>query len=154
METDPGAGASGRSAAGRRVSRVSSPKGDHSKGVRLAFLVAGHISLALGLLGFVLPLLPGTVFLLAAAFCYARGSARFYHWLLHHKWFGPPVKDWHHHKAMTVKAKVVAIATMIVGVGFSIVVVAKVLWLKLVLGGTALAVTVLILLIRTRKESS
>jgi uncharacterized protein len=136
------------------VSRVTHPQGDHSKGVRLAFLAAGHVCLALGLLGFVLPLLPGTVFLLAAAACYARGSTRFYNWLLHHKWFGPPIRDWQQHKAMTVKAKVVAIATLIVGVGISIVLVVKLGWLRLVLGGTALAVTILILSIKTRKESS
>ena len=136
------------------MSGATQPRGDHSKGARLAFLVAGHLCLALGLLGFVLPLLPGTVFLIAAAACYARGSARFYDWLLHHKWFGPPVRDWHHHQSMTVKAKVIAIAMLIAGVGISIGFVAKLLWLKLVLGGTALAVMVLILLIKTRRESS
>ncbi len=133
---------------------MTKAKGNHSKGVRLGFLVAGHVSLALGLLGFVLPLVPGTVFLLAAAFCYARGSTRFYNWLLRNKWFGPPIKDWQEHQAMTVKAKVVAIATMVLGVGVSVIFVAKVLWLRLVLGGTALAVMVLILLIKTRKQRS
>ena len=87
------------------MSPASKPKGDHSKGVRIAFIVAGHICVVLGLLGFVLPLLPGTVFLIAAAFFYARGSLRFYNWLLKNKWFGPPIKDWEEHKAMTVKAK-------------------------------------------------
>ena len=133
------------------MTKAVSTQGVHSKGARLAFLVAGHICLALGVLGFVLPLLPGTVFLLAAAFCYARGSQRFYKWLLQNKWFGPPIKDWQEHKAMTVKSKVLAIVTMLVGVGVSIVFVAKVMWLKLVLSGVALAVTVMILLIKTRK---
>lgn len=136
------------------MSRVTGPKGDHSRGVRLAFLGAGHVCLALGLLGFLLPLLPGTVFLIAAAACYARGSARFYNWLLQHKWLGPPIRDWHTHKAMTARSKVIAIAMLIVGVGVSVIFVAKPLWLELGLGGTALAVTILILLIRTRKESS
>jgi uncharacterized membrane protein YbaN (DUF454 family) len=136
------------------VSGASQPKGDHSKAVRIAFLVGGHVCVALGLLGFVLPILPGTVFLIAAAFLYARGSVRFYNWLIHNKWLGPPVKDWEEHQAMTVRAKVVAITMLVVGVAVSIVFVAKVLWLKLVLAGTALAVTVLILLITTRKESS
>ena len=133
------------------MSGVAQPKGDHSKGTRLGFLVAGHVCVVLGLLGFVLPLLPGTVFLIAAAACYARGSARFYHWLLNHRWLGPPVRDWHHHRSMTIQSKVLAIAMLLVGVGISIVFVVKVLWLKLVLGGTAVAVVVMILLIKTRK---
>lgn len=136
------------------MSRVTRPKGDHSRGVRLAFLWTGHLCLALGLLGFLLPLLPGTVFLIAAAACYARGSARFYNWLLQHKWLGPPIRDWHTHKAMTARSKVIAITMLIVGVGVSVIFVAKPLWLELGLAGTALAVTILILLIRTRKESS
>lgn len=147
--------ASKKPASRRAASRkTATPAKAGSKGARLAFLITGHICMALGLLGFVLPLIPGTVFLLAAAFCYARGSKRFYDWLLHHKWFGPPIKDWQQHHAMTVKSKIVAIVTMVLGVGVSVVFVAKVLWLRLVLGGTVLAVTVLILLIKTRKESS
>ncbi len=130
------------------------PRGDHSKGVRLAFLVAGHLCVVMGLLGFVLPILPGTVFLIAAAALYARGSTRFYHWLLHQKYLGPPVRDWYRHKAMTVRNKVIAIGTLVAGVGISVLFVAKVLWLKLVLLGTALAVTGMILLIKTRREPS
>ena len=52
---------------------------------------------------------------------------------------------------MTIQSKVIAIAMLLVGVGISIVFVAKVLWLRLVLGGTAAAVVVMILLIKTRK---
>jgi len=130
---------------------ATKPKGDHSAGARMAFLVAGHVCVGLGILGFLLPVLPGTVFLIAAAFCYARGSGRFYHWLLHHKWLGPPVKDWEQHRAMTVRAKIVAIGMLVAGVGISVLFVAKALWLKLLLAGTALGVTVLILLIKTRK---
>jgi uncharacterized membrane protein YbaN (DUF454 family) len=152
MEGVPGTRPAGRTAAGRGVTRLTQPKGDHSRGVRIAFLVAGHLCLALGVLGFVLPVLPGTVFLIAAAFLYARGSVRFYNWLHHHRWFGPPLRDWEQHRAMTVRAKVIAIAMLLVGVGLSIVFVAKAPWLRLVLAGTALAVTGLILMIKTRKQ--
>ena len=132
------------------MSGVVQPKGDLSKGARLGFLVAGHICVVLGVLGFLLPVLPGTVFLIAAAACYARGSARFYDWLLNHRWLGPPVRDWHHHRSMTIQSKVIAIAMLLVGVGISILFVVQVLWLKLVLVGTAAAVVVMILLIKTR----
>lgn len=123
----------------------------HSKGVRIAFQVAGHLCLALGVLGFILPLVPGTVFLLGAAACYAKGSQHFHDWLLRNKWFGPPIKDWQKHKAMTVQSKVFAIGTLLVGVGISVVFVAKPLWLKLALSGVAAGVTILILAIKTKK---
>jgi hypothetical protein len=40
------------------------------------YLVAGWISVALGIIGIPTPLLPTTPFLLLAAFCFARGSQR------------------------------------------------------------------------------
>ena len=118
---------------------------------RMAWLVAGHLSLALGVIGIFLPIMPTTVFLIGAAACYARGSEHFYHWLLHHKWFGPPVKDWEEHRAMTVKAKVLAIITMAGGIGASALLFVNHRTVQLILGVVALGITALILSIRTRR---
>lgn len=125
-----------------------------SRGARLAYLIAGHVCLALAVVGILLPVMPATVFLLAAAACYARGSQKFYDWLLQNKWFGPPIRDWQRHRSMTVRSKVVAIASLLVGTGVSGVFFVQAPWLRIGLGAVALGVTVLILLIRTRKESS
>jgi uncharacterized protein len=131
--------------AGAQVSR-------RTKGVRLAFLITGHVCVALAVLGIVLPLLPATVFLLAAAACYARGSQKFYDWLLHHKWFGPPIRDWRRYKAMTVKSKVLAIVSVVVGVSVSMLLV-KQPWMRIGLGFVVVGVTVTVLLIKTRSVS-
>ncbi|HSD61334.1 MAG TPA: YbaN family protein [Burkholderiales bacterium] len=48
--------------------------------VRLLFAGLGTLFVALGILGFFLPVLPTTPFLLLAAGCYARASGRFYNW--------------------------------------------------------------------------
>jgi len=135
--------------------KVSGTKGSakRSKGVRLAFLIGGHISLGLAAVGVVLPVMPATVFLLIAAFCYARGSEKFYDWLLGHKWFGPPIKDWQRSKAMTVKSKVVAIISVVAGVSVSMFLI-KTPWMRIVLGVVVVGVIVTVLLIKTKKESS
>ena len=52
---------------------------------RAFFLIVGTLSLGLGILGIILPLLPTTPLLLLAAYCYARSSERFYQWLLNNR---------------------------------------------------------------------
>lgn len=72
---------------------------------RLPWLLAGGLSLLLGVIGIFLPLLPTTPFVLLAAYCFARGSARCEAWLLGHPRFGPMVRDWRAHRAVPLRAK-------------------------------------------------
>ncbi len=73
--------------------------------IRLFWLAGGFLSLALGVIGIVLPLLPTTPFLLLAAYCFARGSKRLHDWLVHHPRLGPPIRDWQRHGAISRRAK-------------------------------------------------
>ena len=122
-----------------------------SRAARIAFIVVGHLCLALGITGVILPVLPGVVFLIAAAASYARGSMRFYNWLLAHRWLGPPVRDWEEHRAMTVRAKVVSLVMLVGGIAVTIVFVVKLLWLRVLLALLAIGLTTLILFIKTRR---
>lgn len=118
--------------------------------MRLAFVIGGHVCIVLAVFGIILPVMPATVFLLLAAACYARGSQKFYDWLLHHKWFGPPIRDWQRDKAMTVKSKIIAIVSVVVGVAVSMFLV-KAPWMRIGLGVVVLGVTVTVLLVKTKK---
>lgn len=103
-----------------------------SRLVRLAYVVAGFFSLALGIAGVVLPVLPTTPFVLLAAACFARGSQRFYRWLLATRAFGPLIRDWRDHRALRRSTKIKAIALIAVTMSISIVLVPS-WWLRLLL---------------------
>ena len=83
--------------------------------------MAGLVSLALGIAGIFLPVLPTTPLVLLAATCFARSYRPFHEWLLNHRVFGPTLRDWYEHRSLKRRTKLVAITTMAAGLGASIV---------------------------------
>ncbi|WP_018998040.1 YbaN family protein [Hirschia maritima] len=79
---------------------------------RFFWMICGFLALGLGIAGVILPLLPHTVFLLIAAFCFSRSSERLHNWLINHKHLGPPIKDWNDHGAIPTGAKILATLMM------------------------------------------
>ena len=49
---------------------------------RLLWNIAGLTFVAIGVVGAFLPILPTVVFMLVAAYCFARGSERLHGWLM------------------------------------------------------------------------
>lgn len=87
--------------------------------VRYLLLAIGWLSVALGVLGIFLPVLPTTPFLLLAAACFARSSPRFHHWLVHHPKLGPWIRDYLSGEGIPLKGKVYAIGLMWASIGLS-----------------------------------
>jgi uncharacterized membrane protein YbaN (DUF454 family) len=77
---------------------------------RIHYLLLGLASLSLGVLGAVLPLLPTTVFLLLAAWAFARSSPRLHRALLLHPVLGPPIHHWQRHRCLSRRAKLAAVS--------------------------------------------
>lgn len=70
------------------------------------FIAAGSVSVALGVVGIFLPLLPTVPFLLLAAFLYARSSQRSYNWLMNHRVLGPYIYDYVTYRSVRLNVKV------------------------------------------------
>ncbi|WP_233347775.1 YbaN family protein [Hyphobacterium indicum] len=81
--------------------------------VRIFWALLGCSALALGVLGIVLPLLPTTPFILLAAYSFARSSKPVYDWLLRHRIFGPLIENWRRYGAISRRAKILGLASLI-----------------------------------------
>ena len=81
---------------------------------RALWFCLGVTATGLGLVGAVLPLLPTTVFLILAAFAFARSSPRLHAWLVGHPRFGPAIVNWQTHGSISRNAKIAAMAAMAV----------------------------------------
>lgn len=93
---------------------------DEEAVIRIVWLTAGMVSLALGGLGIVLPLLPTTPLVILAAFCFARSSPAFHDRLLNSPTFGPAIRDWRDNRAISRKGKIAAVCAMLAAMLISI----------------------------------
>ena len=88
--------------------------------LRIVLLAAGFLFVGLATLGVFLPLLPTTPFLLLAAACFAKSSHRFYGMLLGNRVFGPLIRDWRAHRAIPLRAKLMAIGMIALVMGSTV----------------------------------
>ena len=110
--------------------------------VKIAWIVLGSLSVAVALVGIVLPVLPTTPFLLLAAACYIRGSQRLYELLLRSKVLGPYISNYREGRGMTIGAKMVTLSLMWGAILYSLVMVTDDLWVRLLLLLIAVGVSV------------
>lgn len=89
--------------------------------MRILWTLAGTLFLGIGVTGIILPVMPGTVFLLLASLCYLRGSERLHRWLMGHPVLGRHVRTMTGEEPMPRRAKVTAIAAMWLAVTLSVV---------------------------------
>ncbi len=85
---------------------------------KVALIVAGTLSLALGIIGAFLPVLPTTPFVLLAALCYLRSSQRLYAKLMASRFANKHVHNVLAGKGIPLSVKVASLAFSAVMIGY------------------------------------
>lgn len=83
---------------------------------KILYIMIGCISLGLGIIGVILPILPTVPFVLLAAFCFARSSERLDGWFKNTKLY----RENNIKSGMTKRAKlrIMCSVTLLMGIGF------------------------------------
>ena len=72
----------------------------------------GFLSLGMAYVGFVVPGIPFSVFLVFSAYCFAKSNKKMHDWLYNHKYFGPFLTNWVQKKVFPTWSKYAMIAVM------------------------------------------
>lgn len=119
---------------------------------RSAALLLGSVFVVVGVVGILVPLLPTTPFLLLSAALYARSSNRFYTWLIDNRWFGHYIKNYREGKGIPLKQKIVSISLLWLSIGYSVVFVTDLWWVRVILFSIAVGVSIHLIRIKTYHE--
>lgn len=119
-----------------------------SAATKYFLIIIGWLSVILGVIGIVLPLLPTTPFILLAATCFAKSSPRFHTWLKQHKYFGPIIDHYKSGHPIPIAARNRALFFIWLSLGISMYLLHQ-LWITLLF--TSLGCLLTIYLIRASK---
>ena len=101
--------------------------------VRVLYVVLGFVFLALGIAGYLLPGLPGTVNLLVALWFFSMSSERMHRWMLTNRYFGRGLRDYKAGLGIPRNIKIIAVSAIVISISISIAFAIDAWWLRLVL---------------------
>lgn len=85
---------------------------------KYAYMALGFFCVGMAYVGFVVPGIPFSIFLVIAAWAFAKSSKRMHDWLYNHKWFGPFLTNWTQKQVFPTKGKYLMILVMLSSLAF------------------------------------
>lgn len=79
---------------------------------KIIFFTLGWLCLIMAYIGILTPGIPFSIFLVGAAYCFARSSKKMENWIYNHKHFGPFLLNWENKRVFPQRAKYAMIAVM------------------------------------------
>jgi uncharacterized protein len=119
--------------------------------IKLIWTTLGTVSLGVGTLGLLLPVLPATPFFLLSAFAYWKGSKRWHTWLIEHRTIGPLISDYLTHRGLKKSTKMRALIFLWLSIAFSVITIDSP-YIKVLLPLIALGSTTYLLHLKTLPE--
>ncbi|HCO14399.1 MAG TPA: DUF454 domain-containing protein [Gemmatimonadetes bacterium] len=98
--------------------------------VRSIFVVLGLVFLGVGILGYFLPGLPGTIFLIIAAWFFSMSNPRLYRWMMTNRWFGKTLSDYRAGRGIPIRIKFIAVTAITISVTISVVFAVNDFWFR------------------------
>ncbi|MBH1941003.1 YbaN family protein [Mobilitalea sibirica] len=118
---------------------------------KIILSICGIISLALGVIGIFLPVLPTTPFVLLSANLFVASSPRLYKKLIKNKMFGSIIENYRNKTGVPIKVKIRAIVFLWVGLILSMLLL-KAIWIILILFVVGTGVTIHLVTLKTRND--
>lgn len=76
------------------------------------YFTLGIVCVGMAYVGFILPGIPFSIFLVIAAWAFSKSSRRMHDWLYNHPWFGQFLTNWTQKKVFPTKGKYAMILVM------------------------------------------
>jgi len=117
--------------------------------LRWILISVGWISIAGGVIGIFLPLVPTVPFLLLGAVCFSRSSEKFHGWLVDHKQLGPLLRDFLSGGGIPLRAKIMTIGMVWMSISATTFLVVRVFWVRGLLLAIGTGITLYLLSLPT-----
>jgi uncharacterized membrane protein YbaN (DUF454 family) len=85
---------------------------------KYAYMALGLFCVGMAYVGFIVPGIPFSIFLVIAAWAFAKSSPRLHNWLYNHPWFGEFLTNWTYKKVFPTKGKYLMVLVMASSLAF------------------------------------
>ena len=86
--------------------------------MKIIYVLLGFFFLGLGVVGIILPMMPGTPFLFLSLLFFTKGSTRLHHWFIHTKIYNQHLKPIKEKRSLPAKSKcnILCLVTIMLGI--------------------------------------
>lgn len=103
--------------------------------IRYCWISLGCLSLTLGTIGIVLPVLPTIPFYMLTLFCFAKSSDKLHNWFIQSKLYQNHLADFVQRRAMPLKTKLTIMGTVTLMMTIAVWAMQQIPWVQLLIFG-------------------